>query len=114
MNVLFPQTYLRSNYNLICTRLKQVRIQVCGRRGQSRFALLLGLSPSTYNYYEKGRVPPIEVIDLAAKVSGAPLLWLIRGEPQDFNIANLIYIIGDMPQKASKASKSKTDSNASS
>ena len=44
------------NTAAICERLKQVRIQVCGPRGQSHFAALLQLSPSTYNYYEKGRI----------------------------------------------------------
>ena len=73
----------------ICDRLKQIRVQVCGPRGQSHFAALLYLSPSTYNYYEKGRVPPVHVLDCAAKVTGAPLLWLIRGEPADFAIDSL-------------------------
>ncbi len=105
MDVLVPQTDLRGNYALICDRLKQVRTQVCGRRGQSRFAFLLGLSPSTYNYYEKRRVPPVEVLDLAAKVSGAPLLWLIRGEPADFNLTTLNYIIGELPEKPAPKSR---------
>jgi len=99
MSILVPQTNLAGNYAQICERLKQVRVQVCGRRGQSRFAYLLGLSPSTYNYYEKGRVPPIEVLDLASKVSGAPLLWLIRGEPEEFKIGTLNYIVGELPEK---------------
>lgn len=73
----------------ICERLKQVRIQVCGSRGQSHFAALLLLSPSTYNYYEKGRIPPVDVLDRAARITGAPLLWLIRGEPAEFDIASL-------------------------
>jgi transcriptional regulator with XRE-family HTH domain len=73
----------------ICERLKQVRVQVCGVRGQSHFANLLHLSPSTYNYYEKGRVPPVDVLDRAARLTGAPLLWLIRGEPHDFQVADL-------------------------
>ena len=73
----------------ICERLKQVRVQVCGLRGQSHFANLLHLSPSTYNYYEKGRVPPVDVLDRAARITGAPLLWLIRGEPHDFRISDL-------------------------
>ncbi len=107
MNVLMPQTNLSGNYALICERLKQVRTQVCGRRGQSRFAFLLGLSPSTYNYYEKGRVPPVEVLDLAAKISGAPLLWLIRGEPADFSTTTLNFIVGEMPEK--QTGETKTD-----
>ena len=76
----------------ICERLKHVRIQVCGTRGQSHFAALLQLSPSTYNYYEKGRIPPVDVLDRAAKVTGAPLLWLIRGEPTDFALESLAKI----------------------
>lgn len=77
------------NTAAICERLKQVRIQVCGPRGQSHFAALLHLSPSTYNYYEKGRIPPVDVLDRAARVTGAPLLWLIRGEPTDFSLETL-------------------------
>lgn len=77
------------NTTAICERLKQVRVQVCGPRGQSHFAALLHLSPSTYNYYEKGRVPPVDVLDRAARVTGAPLLWLIRGEPGDFSLEAL-------------------------
>lgn len=73
----------------ICERLKHVRIQVCGARGQSHFAALLHLSPSTYNYYEKGRIPPVDVLDRAARITGAPLLWLIRGEPADFELGSL-------------------------
>ena len=77
------------NTAAICERLKQVRVQVCGSRGQSHFASLLHLSPSTYNYYEKGRVPPVDVLDRSSRVTGAPLLWLIRGEPADFPLESL-------------------------
>jgi len=77
------------NTAAICERLKQVRVQVCGPRGQSHFANLLLLSPSTYNYYEKGRVPPVDVLDRASKVTGSPLMWLIRGEPADFAVESL-------------------------
>ncbi len=83
------ETISSLNTAAICERLKQVRVQVCGSRGQSHFAALLQLSPSTYNYYEKGRTPPVDVLDRAAQVTGAPLLWLIRGEPSDFNIETL-------------------------
>jgi transcriptional regulator with XRE-family HTH domain len=84
-----PENIPMLNTAAICERLKQVRIQVCGPRGQSHFAALLNLSPSTYNYYEKGRIPPVDVLDRAAKVTGAPLLWLIRGEPGEFSLESL-------------------------
>ena len=77
------------NTAAICERLKQVRVQVCGTRGQSHFAALLRLSPSTYNYYEKGRIPPVDVLDRSARVTGVPLLWLIRGEPANFSLEAL-------------------------
>ncbi|NNM87854.1 MAG: helix-turn-helix transcriptional regulator [Phycisphaerae bacterium] len=104
MNVLVPQTGLRADYAKICERMKQLRVQVCGRRGQSKFAYLLGISPSTYNYYEKGRVPSVEILDLASKISGAPLMWLIRGEPESFNVQDLKVILGELPAKP-KSSK---------
>ena len=84
-----PENVPVLNTAAICERLKQVRIQVCGPRGQSHFAALLNLSPSTYNYYEKGRIPPVDVLDRAAKMTGAPLMWLIRGEPAEFAIESL-------------------------
>ena len=77
------------SFSAICERLKQVRIQVCGPRGQSHFAALLQLSPSTYNYYEKGRIPPVDVLDRASRITKVPLLWLIRGEPADFVLESL-------------------------
>jgi len=83
------QAEMTMNTGMICERLKQVRVHVCGARGQSHFAGLLNLSPSTYNYYEKGRIPPVDVLDRAARLTGAPLLWLIRGEPGDFNLEHL-------------------------
>ena len=59
------------------------------RNRATHFAALLHLSPSTYNYYEKGRIPPVDVLDRAARVTGVPLLWLIRGEPTDFSLESL-------------------------
>jgi DNA-binding XRE family transcriptional regulator len=97
--VLNEQQRTDSSPGAICERLKQVRIQVCGSRGQSHFATLLQLSPSTYNYYEKGRIPRVDVLDRAARITEAPLLWLIRGEPADFDLRSLRKI--DAPARES-------------
>ena len=99
------------NTAAICERLKQVRIQVCGPRGQSHFAALLQLSPSTYNYYEKGRIPPVDVLDRAARVTGVPLLWLIRGEPGDFSLESLKKI--DVPVTSVESSPAPMATNGS-
>lgn len=64
-------------------RLARLRETVFGPRGRAAFARALGVSPSTYNYYEKGRQPPADLLARAAKVTGADLAWLLtgRGEP---------------------------------
>ena len=69
----------------ICARLKRIRIQVCGYRGQSHFCALLHLSPSTYNYYEKGRLPPYTVMRRVCRLTATPLMWLAEGAPSEFN-----------------------------
>lgn len=73
------------SYNGICERIKQVRIKMSGARGQCHFAAAFGLSPSTYNYYEKGRLPPVDFLDAVANKCCIPLEWLIRGDT-DFNL----------------------------
>jgi len=39
------------------------------------------LSPSTYNYYENGRMPPADVIARIHQVTGCDLRWLLTGDP---------------------------------
>ena len=64
----------------ICQRIAQVRTEVAGPRGKSAFAKKLGLSPSTYDYYEHSRVPPAEVLLRIAEVGGVDLRWLLTGQ----------------------------------
>jgi len=40
----------------------------------------LGLSPSTYDYYESNRVPPADVLVRIAELTGAELRWLLTGQ----------------------------------
>ncbi|MBN2582810.1 MAG: LexA family transcriptional regulator [Planctomycetes bacterium] len=65
----------------ICDRLREVREAAFGPRGRAAFARALGLSPSTYIYYEKGRVPPPDVLARAAAAAAVRLEWLITGQP---------------------------------
>jgi len=64
----------------ICSRIAKLRTEVCGPRGKSAFAQKLGLSPSTYDYYESKRVPPADVLVAIADLAGVDLRWLITGE----------------------------------
>lgn len=66
--------------NKIIDRIKAVRQEKYGTRGKSKFARDLGISPSTYNYYEDNRVPPIETLVKMCKATGTDLNWLLTGE----------------------------------
>jgi SOS-response transcriptional repressor LexA len=66
--------------NMIIERVKFLRNQYAGPRGKSKFAHALGISASTYSYYENDRNPPIEVLLKICQVTGADLQWLIAGE----------------------------------
>lgn len=68
------------NYNAIIERIRAVREQFAGKRGKSKFAHSLGISPSTYNYYENNRVPPIEIMLKVCDITGTDLEWLLRGK----------------------------------
>jgi len=63
----------------ICRRIAQVRLEVSGPRGKSAFAKKLGLSPSTYDYYESTRIPPADVLMKIADVADLDLNWLLTG-----------------------------------
>jgi len=64
----------------IIDRIRQLRREHAGKRGKAIFAKALGLSPSTYNYYEKDRLPPIDVLWSICRTTGADLQWLLTGE----------------------------------
>jgi len=56
---------------------------MAGARGKSAFAKMLGISPSTYDYYECSRVPPAEILLKISGISGVDLRWLITGEASE-------------------------------
>lgn len=64
----------------ICQRISQLRVEHAGARGKASFARRLGISPSTYDYYETSRVPPADILVRIADLTGADLRWLLTGE----------------------------------
>jgi len=64
----------------ICSRIEQLRRELHGSRGKARFCKQLGISPSTYNYYEAARVPPADLLVKIADLAGADLRWLLTGQ----------------------------------
>jgi len=68
------------NEKPIIERVKALRSQYAGNRGKSKFARLLGISASTYSYYENNRVPPIGILLKICEITGADLKWLLTGK----------------------------------
>ena len=68
-------------------RVRLLRKQYAGSRGKSKFARALGISASTYSYYENNRVPPIEILLKICEVAGADLEWLLTGSSTGKKIA---------------------------
>ncbi len=66
--------------NEICLRIADLRAKTTGPRGKATFAKQLGISASTYDYYEGTRVPPAEILVKIAELTGADLHWLITGQ----------------------------------
>jgi SOS-response transcriptional repressor LexA/transcriptional regulator with XRE-family HTH domain len=66
----------------ICCRIQEIRQKTTGPRGKSRFARMLGLAPSTYEYYEVDRVPPAGVLVDMARAAGVDLRWLLTGQAE--------------------------------
>jgi transcriptional regulator with XRE-family HTH domain len=64
----------------ICDRIRQLRVENCGARGKSTFARKLDISPSSYDYYEKGRLPPLDLLIRIAELTHANLAWLLTGK----------------------------------
>jgi transcriptional regulator with XRE-family HTH domain len=64
----------------IVKRISLLRSQYAGSRGKSKFARALGISPSTYSYYENNRIPPIEILLKICDLTGADLSWLLTGQ----------------------------------
>lgn len=53
-------------------------------------ARALGMSPSTYGYYERNRMMPPELLGRAAELTGVHLDWLVSGrEPRDRTAAEI-------------------------
>ncbi len=64
----------------ICQRIVQVRMETTGPRGKASFSKLLGISPSTYEYYEAGRVPPAHILIKISEIANIDLRWLLTGQ----------------------------------
>ncbi|HHT9120147.1 MAG TPA: S24 family peptidase [Candidatus Hypogeohydataceae bacterium YC41] len=63
---------------LIARRLREIREELFGSRGQASMARFLGLAPATYNKYEKASVRvPNKIINLLAETKGVNPAYLL-------------------------------------
>jgi len=63
----------------VCDRMRRMRIEHYGHRGKSSFARDLGIPISTYVHYEIDRLPPIDILLRASRLTHTRLDWLISG-----------------------------------
>lgn len=61
-------------------RVRVLRIARFGPRGQAAFCKALGISASTYHYYEHTRVPPPGLLVRMAQAGQTNLTWLLTGQ----------------------------------
>jgi len=66
----------------IISRIRKLRQEYAGERGKALFAKALGISPSTYNYYEQDRIPPVGLLWGICEITGADIRWLLTGQSQ--------------------------------
>ncbi len=64
-------------------------MEFAGPRGKARFSKQLGLSPSTYDYYESSRVPPAEILVKIADLAGVDLRWLLTGDEPEGDLPSV-------------------------
>ncbi|MFQ6036697.1 MAG: S24 family peptidase [Sedimentisphaerales bacterium] len=72
----------KSDEKALIERVRFLRKQYAGSRGKSKFARALGISASTYSYYENNRVPPTDILLKICEVTGADLQWLLTGSTE--------------------------------
>ena len=77
-----------SDEKAIIERIKGLRTQYAGDRGKSKFARALGISASTYSYYENNRVPPPRILLKICEITGADLEWLLTGRGSEKRVAS--------------------------
>lgn len=69
-------------------RIIGLRKVFAGERGRSKFAEALGISPSTYSYYEKDRVPPILILLKICRLCNVGIFWLLTGQDEGKSAEN--------------------------
>ena len=64
----------------VIRRIIEIRSSRFGARGKSSFAAAIGISPSTYSYYEQDRLPPIPILLRICEVAPCDINWLLTGQ----------------------------------
>ncbi len=68
----------------VSQRLRTLRKELFGERGQAEFARRLGVSQPRYNRYEKGRLPTADFLCALRKVFKIDINWLLTGVGQKY------------------------------
>ena len=73
---------VKFNEKALIERIIELRKANYGQRGMSKFAAELGISPSTYFYYEQNRVPPIDLLLKICELCGELMMQGTKTIPE--------------------------------
>ncbi len=104
---------MNSPEQALCKRIQELRRRHFGRQGKAAFAQRLGLTVEQYTRFERGTVPPGDVMVRICEATGEDLQWLLtgvaargtvvisgtRGRHQDL-LARLARLLDDRPETA--------------
>lgn len=88
-----------SDHSTIISRIVALRRKYAGDRGKALFAKELGISPSTYSYYERDRVPPADIIYRICELTGADINWLLTGQASEAKGVDITVVPDALSQK---------------
>jgi len=63
----------------LAQRIRELRRRHFGARGKAEFAQRLGLAPEEYERFERGTIPPGDVMVRMCDLTGEDLQWLLTG-----------------------------------
>lgn len=66
--------------NSLDSRIRELRRRHFGPQGRERFAAALGVSADDYERFERGTIPPGELLVRICELTGEDLQWLLTGQ----------------------------------
>lgn len=70
---------MKTTEQALAQRIRELRRRFFGPRGKGEFARRLGTTPERYERFERGEIPPGDVLVRMCELTGEDLQWLLTG-----------------------------------